>query len=142
MTLVTLLAYYKLCVTFKLKSSPSSRCSLITGWTNADCRRRRRNGDLRYYATPVAKTGGSGDGLNVTDLSSPPDVGGRCVVALLATGPAQLFELAVDGTPNLRATYPEVPWFAGSAQLAGLLVRLASGNTTIQVSAFGQSKKL
>jgi hypothetical protein len=85
---------------------------------------------------------GAWDGLNVTDLFSPPDVGGRCVVALLATGPAQLFELAVDGTLNSRATYPQVPWFAGSARLGGLLVRLAPGNTTIQVSAFGQSKKL
>jgi hypothetical protein len=53
------------------------------------------------------------DGLNVTDLLSPPDVGGRCMVALLATGPAQLFELAVDGTLNSRATYPQVLWFAG-----------------------------
>lgn len=81
-------------------------------------------------------------GLNVTDLVSPPDVGGRFVVALLATGPAQLFELAADGTLNPRATYPQLPWFAGTARLADLLVRLGPGNTTIQVSAFGQSKKM
>jgi hypothetical protein len=79
-------------------------------------------------------------GMNVAELLVPPDLGTRSIVASLQNGPAVTLELG-SGQLNPTMIYVQPPWFAGSAQLPGLLARLGPDRTTVEVSAFGQLTK-
>ena len=65
------------------------------------------------------------DGGAVVGLERRPRSDGGTVLATLDDGSARMLDVTPNGDVETRARYPNPPWFAGSARLGNVLVRVA-----------------
>ncbi len=76
----------------------------------------------------------------IRDLVKPFGGTGQHLLALVEHGRSKLFDFSRGDDPRVVEEYPQLPWYAGTARLGDLFMKLDSAATSIQVSFFGGSR--
>ena len=67
----------------------------------------------------------------------------RSLLAIPHDGSSKVLTfISNEDEPKVVATYPTLPWYVGSSQLKNIIVKLNTLQNTIQVSYYGNSKKM
>lgn len=77
----------------------------------------------------------------VLELASG-DADGGTVLATLTNGSAWLFVFDAHDRGRMIASYPEVPWFAGSTRTESAVVRVSPDRRWLEVSTLGESRRV